>query len=269
MKNFIIFFEEKEGTSALVRLLNNFGQISIVHQTGNTGWEPFDLHNSGAMPLENFVQCLELVLNKAPLELERLNQIYTQTAKAALEAFNKDNAVGFKIRFKPRPYMQALFDLAKRNGVVVFMVIRQDVLRWALSKYHGDGMGEKGHLQFKLAKGEIRKDQIGKIYVDCDELKKIISQCKKSHAHKRNLKRAMRQKGIEVHQLSYEEFLNDRFGYFQRICTVLELTMSSDEINSALNKGAYFKKVHSDQIADFVENHQEVLERFGHYLMQQ
>lgn len=269
MKNFIIFFEEKEGTSALVRLLNNFGPVSIVHQTGNTGWEPFDLHNSGAISLESFAQCLELIFNQAPLDIDTLNRIYTQTAKAPLEIFNKGNAVGFKIRFKPRPYMQALFDVAKRNGVVVFMAIRQDILRWALSKYHGDGTGRKGHLQFKLAKGEIRKDQIEALHVDCNELKKIISQCKRSHARKRNLKRAMRQKGIEVHQLCYEEFLNDKVGYFQRIGAALELTMSSDEINSALGKGAYFEKVHSDQIADFVENHQEVLERFGRYLIQQ
>jgi hypothetical protein len=267
MKKFIIFFEEKEGTSALVRLLSHFDRIAIVHQTGNTGWEPFDLHNCGAISLESFVQCLELIFNKEPLDIERLNRIYTQTAKSSLEAFNKNNAVGFKIRFKTRPFMKALFELVKKNEVVVFMAIRQDILRWALSKYHGDGTGRKGHLQFKLAKGEIRKEQIGKIYVDCQQLKKIISMCEKSHARKRNLRRALRQKGIEVYQLRYEDFLTDKLEYFRRICKILGITISSDEINSALSKGTYFEKVHSDQIADFVENHQEVMERFGDYLV--
>lgn len=265
MRRFIIFFEEKEGTSPLVRLLNNFDQISIVHQIGNTGWEPFDLHNCGAIALENFVQCLELIFNKEPLDIASLNRIYTQTAKSPLEAFNKNTAVGFKMRFKPRPVMQALFDLIEKNEVVVFMAIRQDVLRWALSKYHGDGTGRKGHLQFKLAKGEIHKEQIKKIHVDCQELKKIISRCEQSHLRKRNLRRALIQRGVEVYQLRYEDFLSDKLGYFQRVCKILGITLASDEITSALSKGTYFEKVHSDQIADFVENHQEVMERFGSY----
>ena len=42
MRDFIIFFEEKKGTSPLVRLLDNYCGISVVHQTENRGWEPFD-----------------------------------------------------------------------------------------------------------------------------------------------------------------------------------------------------------------------------------
>ncbi len=265
MRHFIIFFEEKEGTSPLVRLLNNFDQISIVHQIGNTGWEPFDRHNCGEMPLESFAQCLDLVFNQAPLDLERLNHIYTQTAKSPLENFNKNTAVGFKIRFKPQPMMQALFDVVKKNEVVVFIAIRQDLLRWALSKYHGDGTGQKGHLQFKMAKKEISKDQIGKIHVDHKRLEKIIARCQISHAKKQNLRKAYKRAGIDVHLLRYEDFLVDKLKYFQRIFKILEITLSVEEINSAIGKGAYFEKVHSDQISDFVENYQDVMEKFGHY----
>jgi hypothetical protein len=43
-KNFIILFEEKEGSTPIVRLLDNFNEIDIIHQPLNSGWEPFDLY---------------------------------------------------------------------------------------------------------------------------------------------------------------------------------------------------------------------------------
>lgn len=45
MNNFIVLFEEKEGTSPLVRLLDNFERVSAVHHENAGGWEPFDQHN--------------------------------------------------------------------------------------------------------------------------------------------------------------------------------------------------------------------------------
>jgi hypothetical protein len=38
MNNFIVLFEEKEGTSPLVRLLDNFERVSVVHhENGGAG----------------------------------------------------------------------------------------------------------------------------------------------------------------------------------------------------------------------------------------
>ena len=99
MTDFIVFFEEKEGTTALMRLLDNFNQLSLIHQTGNTGWEPFDRHACGRMSLSSLSQCFEIIFGNDPVDMERLNRIYTNTATGPLEFFDKQKAVGFKMRF--------------------------------------------------------------------------------------------------------------------------------------------------------------------------
>lgn len=268
MRNFIIFFEEKEGTSPLVRLLNNFEQISIIHQMDNKGWEPFDRHNCGSMALRNLECCLDMIFNKESIDFKRLNQIYTRTAKRPLEEFSKNGVVGFKMRFNaPTPtsywsFRRMMFNILKRNDVVVFLAVRQDILKWGLSKYHGDGTGKPGHLQFKLASGKLNRDEIKKIHVDCARLEEIILNCEKSHVLKRRLMEDLKLAGIQSHPLRYEDFLTDKRQYISLILDFLELETSIQEINNVLKKGAYFNKVHSDDISDFVENHEELKERF-------
>jgi hypothetical protein len=284
MQNFIIFFNEKEGTSPLVRLLNNFEQITIIHQINNKGWEPFDRHNCGHMSLRNLKRCLNIVFSKASTDFDRLNRIYTRTAKRPLERITGDGVIGFKMRFTPpkhlktfsrgklskmvakyhtRLFRRMMINLLQRNNVVVFLAVRQDLLRWGLSKYHGDGTGKPGHLQGKLASGEITRDKIGKIHVDCKRLEKIISKCQKFHSQKRRLMENFRLSGIQAHPLFYEDFLADKQKYFDQICNFLELRISKEKIDDALKMGEYFKKVHSDDISDFVENHEEIQEKFG------
>jgi len=286
MQNFIIFFNEKEGTSPLVRLLDNFDQVSIVHQVDNSGWEPFDQHNCGPMPLANLECCLDIIFGEEPIDTERLDQVYTETAKSSLAGFSKSGAVGFKMRFVPprnnSPYMasfspwnrmykrraESLFrrmmlEILSRNNVGVFFAVRQDVLRWGLSKYHGDGTGKPGHLQFKLASGQISRGDIDKVSVDCVRLDKIISTYEEELGRKRRLMEEFELAGIRTRPLIYEEFLEDKQKYFGEIFEFLDLKVSGEEIDAAINAGGYFKKVHSDNISDFVENHEEVNEKFG------
>ena len=291
MRNFIILFEEKEGTSPLVRLLDNFEKISIIHQVDNQGWEPFDRHNCGPMSLTNLKKCLELIFSNASINFSELNQIYTQTATRPLEIINDNNtAVGFKMRFRApadkfsnitniikrwdglseiydeyriKPLKQIMFEVLKKYNVVVFLAVRQDIFRWGLSKYHGDGTGKPGHLQFKLADGRIRKDEIGKVYVDLSRMEKIIRKCEKSHAKKRILVKELESAGIQTHPICYEDFQADKQRYFFNVLNLLEISTTKEEIDAAQNQGAYFKKVHSDDISEFVINHKEVNERFG------
>jgi hypothetical protein len=290
MRNFIIIFDGKEGTSPLVRLLNNFNQISVIHQVNSSGWEPFDKHNCGSMPLKNLEKCLETIYNNKSIDFQKLNNIYCKTAMLPLNETSKDGVVGLKMRFNnyrenplysttfptwnrllrgllkiysSRSYKNMIIDLLKRNDIVVFFPVRQDILRWGLSRYHGDGTGKGGHLQFDLASGKISREQIGKMHVDCLKLNKFIIECKNLHAQKRKLIKKLTLAKIQVHPLCYENFLKDKQNYFKQIFEYLELKISNEEIINALNDGAYFKKVHSDDISNFVVNHQEVLEKFG------
>ncbi len=281
MRNFIILFAEKEGTSPLIRLLNNFEQISIIHQTDVIDWEPFDIHNRGAMTLTNLERCLNIIFSKEAINFDKLNHIYTKTALSSLENIAHNGVRGFKMRFTvPRensPFWKRLpkgftkssfksmmFDVLKRNNVVVFLALRQDILKWALSKYHGDGTGNPGHLQFKLANGKIKRESIGKIHVDSARLDMIVSKCLDSHARKRRLMNDLKLAGIQTQSLIYEDFLTNKEHYFSQVLNILELKVSNEDIDLALERGAYFKKVHSDNIADFVENHEEIKEKFAH-----
>ena len=156
-----------------------------------------------------------------------------------------------------------MLDQLKKNNIVVFFAVRQDLLRWGLSKYHGDGTGKTGHLQFDLANGKINKQDIANITVDCQRLGKIITECEKVHAKKRRLMAQFKSAGIETFPLLYEEFLTDPASYLRQLFARIELDVTQQEITSVLNQQAYFKKVHADDISTFVCNHQEVINTIG------
>jgi len=284
LRNFVIFFEEKEGTTPLIHLLEQFQQISIVRQRGKQ--EPFDEHVCGPMTQANLRSCLELIFNDQPADMDALNEVYTTTAKEPLESFDKATSVGFKMRFVPKKLQSGLFaeiwpfgkwqsrrakqayrrmmlDLLGKYDVVVFIAVRQDIFRWALSKYHGDGTGKPGHLQFHLATGKISKDDLGKIHVDAGKFEALLRKCERSHARKRKLMTDLQARGVVVQPICYEDFLADKHAYFRNLLHALEIDLSAEEIKSVIDEGTYFKKVHSDDISEFVENHLEVIKKFG------
>ncbi len=287
MRNFIVFFSGKEGTSPLVRLLDRFENVDVVHQVGNHGWEPFDFHTCGAMSLASLEACLDHVYGTGPIAMDALNAIYQRTATRALHPFRREKAVGFKMRFQPpspgpsrqrestaSPRLAAssgdhgrfpklMVDVLQRHDVTVFLAVRQDLLRWALSHYHGDGTGKPGHLQFQLAKGEVRRDDLRPIEVDCERLGRLIQKCRVIHAAYRALRRTLEQAGLRVHALYYERFLEDRHAYFREIGEVLELGWTKAEIEMAFTAGTYLEKVHSDDLSSWIINHDEVRARFG------
>ncbi len=290
MRNFVILFNEKAGTSPLVRLLDKFDLISVIHQEKNTGFEPFDTHNCGRMSLSDLKQCLDLIYDQGSIDTEELNRLYTKTAKRPLAVIGEKGVLGFKMRFTPpRPYpfhidrfpawnrrsevlfrerymksfRNEMFDVFKRHDVVVLMAVRQNVLKLGLSIYHGDGTGKPGHLQFKLARRAINRDEIGKVSVDCEQLEKIISKCEVMHAEKRLLMEEFKQAGIQTYPILYEEFVTSKRSYLDNLFKVLELDISNDEVSRVLSQEEYLKKVHSDDISEFVENHEEVLNRFS------
>lgn len=290
MRNFIILFHEKTGTSPLVRLLDKFDLISILHQANYTGFEPLDRHRCGRMTLRNLRKCLDIIFSEGPKDIERLNRVYTATAKRPLDIIGENGVVGFKMRFTPpndyplhidglprwnnyserrfrdryfTSFKKMMFDTLKKHNVVVLMAIRQDVLRLGLSKYHGDGTGKPGHLQFKMARGAIARNDIGKIHVDCDRLEEIIADCESLHEEDRLLMEELKEAGIQVYPILYEDFVTDKRSYLERLFRIFELDVSGDEISRVLGEEEYFKKVHSDDISEFVENHEEVVSRFA------
>lgn len=291
MKNFIVFFTEKEGSSALMHLLDNFDEVDIIHQINNQGWEPLDAHHAGDLSISRLAKLFSYIYGPDKISLGRLNRFYTKTAGLPLDTFSKDNSVGLKMRLDPHEYVYkiaqtrfdawnryweerlqepyperfkaTIYDALQNHNVVVFLTVRQDVLRWALSKYHGDGTGKPGHIQFRLATGELKKHEIEKVTVDLDRLGRIIEQCEAVHARYKALSDDLKGRGIEVYPLKYEEFLEDKQSYFMKLGKYLGIDWDMGKVDQAMSAGSYLKKVHSNNIESFVTNHQEVMERFG------
>jgi hypothetical protein len=118
-------------------------------------------------------------------------------------------------------------------------------------------------LQFKLASGEISKGDIPKINVDCNRLETLIVKWERIIKAKKKLMKELKRSGIKTHALIYETFCDDKMTYFQDFFSNLDIAVSKDEIETAISSGSVFKKVHSDDISEFVINHQEVIRRFG------
>lgn len=289
MKNFVILFNEKEGTSVLMRILNNFPEIDIIHQIKNRGYEPFNSYEVGYMMHSEIAKCLDNIFQNTSTSFQKLNEIYVQSANTTIENFSYHNSRGLKMRFQPRGghttevtkkinnktitkseieenynlYKTIMLNLFKRNKVVVFFAVRQDILRWALSKYHGDGTGKPGHLQGKLRSGKITRDEIGKIYVNPEDFKKTVDKCHKIIKQKRKLFLECHEFGIESYPVFYEKFKNEKIEYFSEFLSRLDIDYSKEQISTILSLGEHFEKVHSDDISTFVENHEEITELFG------
>ena len=72
-----------------------------------------------------------------------------------------------------------------------------------------------------------------------------------------------KQAGIQSYPIFYEDFVTDKRDYLERLFKILELDITNDEISQVLGQEEYIKKVHSDDISEFVENHEEVTNRFA------
>ena len=280
-----------------MHIMDNFPQVSVIRHI-KSGWEPFDNHNCGDMSPTHLEQCLQMIFGDGQVDIEGLNDIYTKTAKRPLRPFSRDNVVGFKMRFVPpdtdlpvigkarfvrrikmRRYIgyplrrlghvihdsrfqEMTIKVLREYNVVVFFAARQDVLRWGLSKYHGNGFGKPGHLQFKLANGRLKREDIPSIRVDCRRLERVITHCESIHQRKKMFIKRFRSLGIDAYPVLYEDFVADPHGFFGLLFDYLETPVSDDDISSAIDTGSPYEKVHADDIADFVMNHEEVLERF-------
>jgi hypothetical protein len=266
VRNFIIFYNGKEGSTPLVRTLDNFEQIHIVRQGEGMAWEPFDPHASGEIIDDDLVRCMDLIFSPEPVFLDALNEVYMKTARHPLSYFDKTVPVGFKMRYAKRSAecLRKIFSILRRNNVVAFVNIRKDILRWALSRYHGDGSGKgKGHLQFDLAAGRITREEIPILTVDLKKLKDHIDKCTRINSQKISLLKDLADFGIESSPLYYEDFCGRRREFFERMLSGLGLKISDKEMIETLGKEMPLKKVHSDDISTFVENYKEVLQRYG------
>ncbi len=264
MKNFIIFNSEKEGSCALVSILNNFKQTEIISDF----IEPFDRHmflnNQGALgkdiTKEDFLKCLSMIYDTSENHLAALNAIYSTYNSVCKFKFAPHTSHGFKMRLR-KQWNAEIFSLLKKYDVTAFVLIRQDVLRWALSKYHGNGKGNSGHLQFY----DVTINDLPKIKVNWMVLKRIIRKCEERIAYRKGFFQDLRCAGVDAFPLYYEDFCNNRFFYFKQLLQKLSIEITDEEIKATVVKECDYKKVHPDDISTYVENHLEILRKYEAY----
>jgi hypothetical protein len=288
MKDFLLFFEEKEGTSAMMRWADRFENVQVVHHQNGRGWEPLEPYHLGYDVKQGEVEELLNLIYSQPRDLQTLRDAYRlKVPDRKLVPLDSEVSVGLKMRWKPprvlhvgndvvdlpvnrlfkrqryRAYREYMVEMLHENGVVPMLAVRQNIFKWALSKYHGDGTGKKGHLQFQLASGAIAKEDIPKIHVNLKRFGRLIDQCRRKHDRKREFVEWMQSRGMEVKPMLYESFLDEPQDFWSGFLGELGHDASKEEIRNVLSQDMGLKKVHSGHISEYVENHQELEDTYG------
>jgi hypothetical protein len=273
-RNFIIFHAEREGSTAIIQSLSERLGVTIVHQENDRGWEPFNKVCCGEMPMRTLFHCLDVIYGNKPIDFPALNARYTKTAFGPIEAFPPSEILGLKMRFRPPwrwemalPPARWLFNkqmvsLLRRHNIYVFVTIRQDVMRWALSKYYGNGKRIGGHLQYSVAAGKIDPSALPKVTVDLGKFERIVQEFERKHVINKRLIGKLQSAGVQASPLLYETFASDPSQFYGQMFDALGVPHPA--IDPAQVRSTYrLNKVHSDDISSFVVNADDVIARFG------
>ena len=247
MKNFIIFFMANTGSSAIISHLKQLkNKIDII------GFEPFDnCHMKTPLIGEDLTKIFNLVYSKNH-KIDDINNIYKKYSNKELDNIDTTKSVGFKMRYRN---LELIEQPLKNNNVVILVLIRKNVFKWALSTY------DSKSTQFKLIRGEISKDP--EITVDINKFKDILNKCEKSLDERYKLINTLKSKGLNVYPIYYEDYCNDKENFFKKFFNYIDINLSTQELSEFANKPNFFKKVHSDDIKQYVTNYDELKKEFG------
>lgn len=244
MKNFIILFNGHEGSSAIISHLRKIPQINIIW------YEPLDnchlkqpLNNPDLLNLLNYIYNTNIKHRH-----QQASTIYSRYSDKQLCEFNDNKSVGFKMRVRDWPTLEKVF---KQHNVVVFVLIRQNLLKLAISKCQPNSM------QFKLINKEIPTNP--KLTIDFNTLTQNITVCRDLLKYKQDIITRCSTIGITCHPLFYEEYCDNKELFLSKILKILDIHMPQSDIQQLANSPNYFKKVHSDKLSDFITNYPELV----------
>lgn len=238
--NFVIFFKGHEGSSAIITHLNKHPKINIV------GFEPFDQHVM-KKPLRNekLAVALDLTFKQDP-KIQIMYKHYTDRdfPKLYKNAYN-----GFKMRPRNIKFIKPVL---KNRSVKVFVLIRKDLFRLALSKY------DESHNQFKL----MRKKQDFKITVDLDKFDFYYRLVHEQLEEKQRMIKEFNKYGIETFPIYYETYCDNKKQFFANFFKKLDIDTTNKEIEELVKQNPHYKKVHDKDITKYVINHEELLSAY-------
>lgn len=246
MKDFMILYRGHEGSSAIISHLKKSSNIDIV------GFEPFDTHHMKKhLKGPDLARVFKLMFDKSVNfgYNKQIKDIYSQYTEIPINNIDKKKSVGFKIRLRAWPVIK---NIIVKNNVVCFVLIRKNILKWAISRLRSNT------LQFQLINKDITANP--KLYVKIEDLDEKIRLCQKLLDDKQKLINALKADGVDVHPIYYEDYCNNKYKFFENVFNKLDIKMTNQELKKFAEIEVHFKKVHSNDIKDFIENYDEVLD---------
>jgi len=243
-KDFIVFFEGGEGSSAIMSHLKQFTEkLDIIW------FEPFDnCHFTNKLIDDDLSNIFSNIFNKNIKKNynENIRQIYSNYTDRQLADFDKNKSVGFKMRFRD---WDTIKPIIIKNNVVIFLLVRKNIVKWAISKYGSNS------LQFKLIKGEIKENP--KTNINIKQFEKILKRCRESIDYKYSLFKKLKMEGVEVYLIYYEDYCENKTIFLNSILRKININLDLEKVKEIATKNIHFKKVHSDDIKTFVTNYDE------------
>ncbi len=238
MTKFVIFTLPRTGSTLLSKSLNKHPEIfcddEIFHFSFRDYFSPnqFRFMKIPFLPKKiNYVFNLPVTYLKLPSFLKK----YFTNKKG--ENFK---ARGFKLMYYQTLYMPGLVDYLKKNNIKVILLLRENILRNALSDLRARSTGIYHHQD----NNEEQRSGLSKLFVDVDALKEKMDGIIKQNKQLENIVHDM-----DYIKVRYEDFA-DWDVTMDKIATFLNVKQHQ------LTAGA--KKLNPDALQDMIENYNEV-----------
>lgn len=240
--NAIVFFEEKSGSTALMLALHRVTGVTVVGMKQKIV-EPFDMHRSGRR-----------------LGTRKVCQLITSAFSAEQD--------GIRIaKMRPRSqkrlllpdvvHERQLIRALKHSQIQPIILLRTDLFELALSKFHGNGSGQNGHMQFIAVRD---KDFAPERMVVGG--KRWIWSRRRTIVQFRRLTRLFRRcasAGLNPVLLTYEHLLSQPESFWQELATALQIPALAQDMQEALQQQR-MRKVRGKS-SELYENYKELLHR--------
>lgn len=247
MKNVVVIYSGREGSSAIVSSLGKHSKISLPI------FEHMDFSN-----IKN--KFGNSVFDKVHIGIGNL----LAGCEFGENIFDEEPSCDYsskKVVFKWRPWgdMEKISSVLKKNKTLLVSLARRDVVNHGLSKYFtnrvvGEGKGFY-HPQFhvnKLSEEEkskyIKKLRESCFNVDIDLYVKDLKEYVDAKQIMHNKVNLMRKRGVDVKEVFYEDFLEDKERFLSSLLFDIGLDYEDDVARSD------FKKVNRNDLRDQVEN---------------
>jgi hypothetical protein len=234
-KKFVILFDGHEGSSALISYLSMFPGTSSPLSV--FGFEPFEPCNYGNYQEEDFSQLISYLLENNHSDfLTKYHSMKPLHDQLPLPVGN------YFFKMRESFATPKIINMFKKYDVTIFLLYRRDFLKHSLSLMDPQ-------LQFVGSTVEEKS-----IY-DPEIFSGLCHYVKQVKTRKDHLFTFLKSLNIRVQKIYYEDMLVDVDKYVKDILTFANIPF---DFNAKVQE-CWFKKVHPDDVENFVSNYSEII----------